>query len=88
VGIIIIYLWVGVNIMNKKTVIISGVISSPLCADNLQDSLLSMNVSVHIMLYISFIIISLGMLSSAYALTTSLTAYAACEEKNRNVAFI
>jgi len=63
-------------------------ISTPLYAESMQVSLMKMNMFTHIMLIISFIVISLGMLSSAYALSISLEAYAACEEKNRNKAFV
>jgi len=88
VEIITIYLLVGVNVMKKNIIILTSILSFPLYADTLQESLMAMDVSIHIMLYVSFIIISLGMLSSSYALATSLTAYAACDKKNRTTAFI
>lgn len=74
--------------MKKNIIALTSLFTIPLHAKTLQESLGAMSTSVHIMLYLSFIIISMGMLSSAYALSTSLMAYAACEEKNRNIAFI
>jgi F0F1-type ATP synthase membrane subunit c/vacuolar-type H+-ATPase subunit K len=74
--------------MKKSAFIITSFLAIPLYAETLQESLANLNTSVHVMIYISFIVISMGMLSSAYALSTSLMAYAACEEKNRNIAFI
>lgn len=41
-----------------------------------------------ILLFLSFSAISIGMLSSGYALSISLSAYAACEKENRTAAFI
>ena len=41
-----------------------------------------------IMLFFGFIFISVGILSSGYALSISLSAYASCEPKSRSLAFI
>jgi V/A-type H+-transporting ATPase subunit K len=64
------------------------IISMPLYAETVQESLIKMDLYVKTMLIISFITISLGMLGSAYALSISLGAYAACEDKNRSKAFV
>jgi len=64
------------------------IVSIPLYAETMQDSLAKMDIFIQTLLIISFVTISLGMLSSAYALSISLTAYAACEEKNRSKAFV
>jgi F0F1-type ATP synthase membrane subunit c/vacuolar-type H+-ATPase subunit K len=40
------------------------------------------------MLFFSFIAIAIGILSSGYALSISLSAYAACERETRGAAFI
>jgi F0F1-type ATP synthase membrane subunit c/vacuolar-type H+-ATPase subunit K len=73
---------------NTSLFILIWSISIPLVADTMQESLIKMDMFIQIMLILSFITISLGMLSSAYALSISLEAYAACEEKNRNKAFV
>ncbi|HAN29973.1 MAG TPA: hypothetical protein DCQ06_00110 [Myxococcales bacterium] len=41
-----------------------------------------------LMLFTAFIVIGVGMLSSGYALSISLSAYAACEQERRGSAFI
>ena len=48
----------------------------------------SMEIEQQIMLFIGFLSIILGMFSSAYALTISLSAYAACEKVNKSSCFI
>lgn len=75
----------------KKNILLFFVcflISSPLYANNLYQSFTNVNCTVQIMLFLSFLIITIGVLSSGYALSISLTAYAACEEKNRADAFV
>jgi len=76
--------------MKKNTNLLSLflILSLPLYANTMQESLMQMNIFIQTMLIISFITISLGMLGSAYALSISLSAYAACDEKNRNKAFV
>lgn len=44
--------------------------------------------SQQVMLFLSFIAISVGILSSGFALSISLSAYAACERDTRGSAFI
>jgi F0F1-type ATP synthase membrane subunit c/vacuolar-type H+-ATPase subunit K len=41
-----------------------------------------------LLLFVSFIVIAVGILSSGYALSISLSAYAACEKERRGTAFI
>lgn len=50
--------------------------------------LMELSATLQVMLFLSFIIISIGILSSGYALAISLTAYAAAEPAARQAAFI
>jgi len=74
--------------MKKNFFIFLSILSLPLYADSTHETLAALDFSVMYLIAISFVLISVGMLSSAYALTISLSAYAACEEKNRQAAFI
>lgn len=65
-----------------------NMLSLPLYADSLQESFLNNSVIIQLMLLLSFIVISVGVLSSSYALVISLSAYAACEAKNKKSAFV
>jgi F0F1-type ATP synthase membrane subunit c/vacuolar-type H+-ATPase subunit K len=73
---------------NASLFMFMWIISIPLYANTLQESFLKMDLAIQIMLLSSFIAISSGILSSGYALSISLGAYAACEEKNRTKAFV
>jgi F0F1-type ATP synthase membrane subunit c/vacuolar-type H+-ATPase subunit K len=68
--------------------ILINLTSIPLYASILQDSFLSNSLFIQIMLILSFVVISIGVLSSGYALSISLGAYAACESKNKKSAFV
>jgi len=48
----------------------------------------SMAIEQQLMLFIGFLSISIGMFSSAYALTISLSAYAACDKVHKSSCFI
>jgi F0F1-type ATP synthase membrane subunit c/vacuolar-type H+-ATPase subunit K len=48
----------------------------------------ALSVSNQIMLFAAFAVIGVGILSSGYALSISLSAYAACDKDNRGTAFI
>jgi len=61
---------------------------SPLFASENTNVLLKIQVVHQILLFISFFSISIGILSSGYALSISLSAYAAVENKNRAAAFV
>jgi F0F1-type ATP synthase membrane subunit c/vacuolar-type H+-ATPase subunit K len=74
--------------MKKNFFIFLSILSLPLYADSTHETLASLHPSSMYLIVMSFIIISVGMLSSGYALAISLSAYAACEEKNRQAAFI
>jgi len=74
--------------MRKNFFIFLSILSLPLYAATVHEALASLDATIYIMLVMSFLLISVGMLSSAYALVISLTAYAACEPKNRQAAFI
>lgn len=76
--------------MKKNTglFIFLWILAIPLYANTLQNSFLKIDTTIQIMLLMSFITISSGILSSGYALSISLGAYAACEEKNRSKAFV
>jgi len=62
--------------------------SLPLLAQNNNNILADLTTAHQIMLFVSFAIISVGILSSGYALSISLGAYAACDKENRGTAFI
>lgn len=51
-------------------------------------ALLSLGLAQQVMLFFGFLAIGVGILSSGYALSISLGAYAACEKENRAQAFI
>ena len=51
-------------------------------------SLSSLPTAQQVMLFLSFVVIGVGILSSGYALSISLSAYAACEQDRRGAAFI
>jgi F0F1-type ATP synthase membrane subunit c/vacuolar-type H+-ATPase subunit K len=62
--------------------------SPALAQDGAKQALTSLDLSTLVMLFLSFIAISIGILSSGYALAISLSAYAACEREARGAAFI
>jgi len=74
--------------LNYIYIIIAVGLVHPLYANGLGEALQNIDIAVQGMLFLSFIIISFGIFSSGYALSISLSAYAACEEKNRGAAFI
>ena len=59
-----------------------------LFAQNNTEALLALGTPQQAMLFLAFIAIGIGILSSGYALSISLSAYAACEKENRANAFI
>jgi F0F1-type ATP synthase membrane subunit c/vacuolar-type H+-ATPase subunit K len=64
-------------------------LSSPAFAQDGERLLLtSLDLSTQVMLFLSFIAIAIGILSSGHALSISLSAYAACEREARGAAFI
>jgi len=75
----------------KSIIIFFGVVNTfsiSLYANTLNDNFIKLDTYMQLMLFISFIIISVGVLSSGYALSISLGAYAACESKNKGFAFV
>jgi len=60
----------------------------PLFADQGVNKLMEMETLHLLLLFTSFTVISIGVLSSAYALSISLTAYAATEQEYRTASFI
>lgn len=56
--------------------------------DGARPLLTSLELSTQVMLFLSFISIAIGILSSGHALAISLSAYAACEREARGAAFI
>lgn len=76
--------------MKKQIFLFSiiNVVFISLYAKILHESFMSVGSLVQIMVFLSFIIISVGVLSSGYALSISLSAYAACEPKNKKDAFV
>lgn len=73
---------------NTYLIIAACFLPVPLFASSVDEKLLSLAALQQIMLFISFTVISIGMLSSGYALSISLGAYAACEKEARGAAFI
>lgn len=64
-------------------------VASPAFAqDGAKIALTSLDLSTQVMLFLSFISIAIGILSSGHALSISLSAYAACEREARGAAFI
>lgn len=76
--------------MKKQLFLFSivNLMSISLYAKILQESFMNISALVQIMVVFSFIVISVGVLSSGYALSISLSAYAACEPKNKKDAFV
>jgi len=60
----------------------------PLWAQDTSQAIAALSTHHQVMLFISFIAIGVGILSSGYALSISLSAYAACERETRGTAFI
>jgi len=65
-------------------------LAAPLLAQDqtLAESLAQFSTATQVMLFCSFVAIGIGILSSGYALSISLGAYAACEREVRGTAFI
>lgn len=61
---------------------------APAFAQDAEAALAAMATHHQVMLFVSFIAIGIGILSSGYALSISLSAYAACERETRGTAFI
>lgn len=59
-----------------------------LCNNNISQKIQNLTQLDQILLFISFCAISVGILSSGYALCISLSAYAGCEKEKRSIAFI
>jgi len=77
--------------MRKKIFYITSVLgltSFQLFAEESVNKLMELGGNLHILLFISFTAISVGILSSGYALSISLSAYAATEQEHRTAAFI
>jgi F0F1-type ATP synthase membrane subunit c/vacuolar-type H+-ATPase subunit K len=62
--------------------------ASPVFALNSDATILSLDATHKIMLFLGFLSIAIGILSSGYALSISLGAYAGCEKEYRHLAFI
>jgi F0F1-type ATP synthase membrane subunit c/vacuolar-type H+-ATPase subunit K len=76
--------------MNRKIALILGTLLLPATAlaQGGGTQLSSLETATQVMLFLSFIVIGIGILSSGYALSISLSAYAACEPDTRGSAFI
>jgi len=76
----------------KKSILfflsIFSFITFPLFADNSINKVVELDTFNALLLLVAFFIISLGMFSSAYALSISITAYAASAKENKTAAFI
>jgi len=62
--------------------------SFQLFAEESINKMMELGSSLHALLFIAFTAISLGILSSGYALSISLSAYAAVGKENKTAAFI
>ncbi|MDJ0837700.1 MAG: hypothetical protein QNK37_14385 [Acidobacteriota bacterium] len=71
-----------------KRLVLFFLFCGPLMAQNTAPDPSTLAVHHQVMLFISFIVIGIGILSSGYALSFSLSAYAACERDTRGKAFI
>ena len=67
--------------------LVATLIASPAFAESAAAAA-SMGFGDRLMLFVSFVVIGIGMLSSGYALSISLSAYASCEQERRGSAFI
>lgn len=70
-----------------KKIIVIMLLSLPLWAMN-SKAMLNLDACSQIILCLGFLSIAIGILSSGYALSISLGAYAACEKKYRNIALM
>ncbi|MBI2571949.1 MAG: hypothetical protein HYV63_33480 [Candidatus Schekmanbacteria bacterium] len=64
------------------------VVATPAYAEGAASGVTALSPMHQIMLFISFMVIGSGILSSGYTLAISLGAYAACEREARGAAFI
>ncbi|MEY3011575.1 MAG: V-type synthase subunit [Pseudomonadota bacterium] len=62
--------------------------AAPALADAPEAAAAAFGFGDKLMLFVSFVVIGVGMLSSGFALSISLSAYAACEKDRRGAAFI
>ncbi len=75
--------------MKKLNILVLLIMSSiPAFAYYNNVSAIDLSIEHQMMLFVSFAVIGVGILSSGYALSISLGAYAACEKDNRGTAFI
>ncbi len=63
-------------------------VAAPVLADTADAAAAAFGFGDRVMLFASFVVIGIGMLSSGYALSISLSAYAACDKDRRGAAFI
>lgn len=74
--------------MKRLFISLSLLATTSLFAADISEQLMAFTPWQQILLLLSFVTISVGMLSSGYALSISLSAYAACEKSQRGAAFI
>ncbi len=72
----------------KNALIVTLLFAPCMHASTMSDSLLNLSTAQQIMLFLGFIAIGIGILSSGWALSISLGAYAACAKEHRAQAFI
>jgi F0F1-type ATP synthase membrane subunit c/vacuolar-type H+-ATPase subunit K len=73
--------------MNKSLLAILLIASSSYAADT-SETLLALTTAQQVMLFFGFVAIGIGILSSGWALSISLGAYAGCTKEYRGAAFI
>jgi F0F1-type ATP synthase membrane subunit c/vacuolar-type H+-ATPase subunit K len=72
----------------KRSVSFLLLCTAPVWAQDSASAIAALATHHQIMLFCAFIAIAVGILSSGYALSISLSAYAACERETRGTAFI
>ena len=74
--------------MMKQLLLMSLLIASSSYAATVSDALLALTTAQQVMLFFGFVSIGIGILSSGWALSISLGAYAGCAREHRGAAFI
>lgn len=74
--------------MKKILLLTAALLAENLLARSNAEALVALGTAQQVMLFLGFFAIGVGILSSGYALSISLGAYAACDREHRSLAFI
>lgn len=74
--------------MKKILIVSAAMLAWHAAATNVSDALLTLSLMPQLLVFLGFVAIGLGILSSGYALSTSLQAYVGCDKGRRALAFI